>query len=123
MFSIAYRFGANLKYIPVVLGKESKTEFLSNHLNFSFGDFYDVDGYFAKKIKANDTVLLYGLHNLYYIDFPFIDSSYIRKGDKFNYVAVQGDNLPERFKSWNLIYYNRKTHVKLYSMGGLKWTY
>lgn len=123
LFSIFYRGAANIKYIPVILGKESKSQFLSNHLNFSYGDFYDIDGYFNKKIKANDKVLLYGFHNLYYVNFPFIDSSFVKKGDLFNYIAVLGNNLPERFKFWNLIYYNQKTSVKLYSLGGIKWTY
>ena len=76
-----------------------------------------------KKIRSEDMVLLYGFHNLYYINFPFIDSSYVKKGDVFNYIAVQGNNLPKRFKIWSLIYYNDKTNVKLYSAGGLKWTY
>lgn len=123
LFSIFYRGAANLKYVPVILGKESKSEFLSKHLNFTFGDFYDVDGYFSKQIKPADNVLLYGFHNLYYANFPFIDSSYVRNGDKFNYVAVQGNNFPTRFKWWNLIYYNKMTDVRIYSIGGLKWAY
>ncbi len=123
LFSIAYRLGANFKYIPVILGIEPKSSFLSNNLNFSFGDFYDTDGYFSEKIKKDDIVLLYGFHNLYYVNFPFIDSSYVKKGDIFNYIAVQKGNIPERFKMWNLIYYNKKTDVKLYSIGGIKWVY
>lgn len=123
VFLITYRVLANSKYISVILGKDTKTQFLSNHLNFSFGDFYDTDGYFAKKIKPKDTVLLYGFHNLYYVNFPSIDSSYVKKGDMFNFIAVHGNNLPKRFKFWNLIYYNEKTNVKLYSIGGLKWIY
>ena len=123
LFSIIYRGIANLKYVPVILGKETKAQFLSDRLNFSFGDFYDTDEYFAKKIGQKDVVLLYGFHNLYYVNFPFIDSSYVKKGDMFNYIAVQGNNLPERFKFWNLIYYNDETNVKLYSIGGLKWIY
>lgn len=123
LFSILYRFEANLKYIPVIFGHQSKSDFLTKNLNFSFGDFYDTDRYFEKSIKAGDKVLLYGFHNLYYFNFSFIDSSWVKKGDIFNYVAVQGNNLPERFKMWNLIYRNEKTSVKLYSAGGIKWTY
>lgn len=123
LFSIAYRGAANLKYIPVILGWESKSEFLSKNLNFPYGDFYDTDKFFEKKINQSDTVLLYGFHNLYYANFSFIDSSYVKKGDKFNYIAVIGDNLPERFKKWGLIYYNPLTKVKLYSIGGLRWAY
>jgi hypothetical protein len=123
LFSISYRGAANSKYIPVILGKESKSQFLTNHLNFSFGDFYDTEGYFTEQIKQGDRVLLYGFHNLYYVNFPFIDSSYIEKGSTFNYVAVQDASLPERFSYWNLIYYNSMTKVKLYSLGGKKWVY
>lgn len=123
LFSLIYRGAANSRYIPVILGQQSKSQFLTNHLNFSFGDFYDTDGYFTKKIKKTDTILLYGFHNLYYVNFPFLDSSYVKKGDLFNYIAVQGNNFPERFRFWNLIYYNNKTNVRLYYMGGLKWVY
>ncbi|MBI2028551.1 MAG: glycosyltransferase family 39 protein [Candidatus Levybacteria bacterium] len=123
LFSIIYRLGANLKYIPVIIGTESKQEFLSENLNFKFGDFYDTDGFFKKNIKSTDKVLLYGFHNLYYVNFPFIDSTFAKKGDRFNYIAVQNSNIPKRFKNWSLIYYNSRTGVKVYSLGGLKWTY
>lgn len=121
--SIFYRGLANTKFIPVMLGNQSKSEFLTKNFNFSFGDFYDVDGYFQKNIKSSDKVLLYGFHNLYYVDFPFIDSSWIRIGDKFNYIAVQNSDIPSRFSDWKEIYYNRLTKVKLYTKEGKEWVY
>lgn len=121
--SIIYRGVANAKFLPVILGRESRDEFLSKNLNFSFGDFYDTDGYFKKNINSKDTVLLYGFHNLYYVNFPFIDSSWVKKGDMFNYIATQNSDLPKKFSNWNLIYYNSKTHVNLYSLGGTRWVY
>ncbi len=121
--SIGYRFLANYKYLPVILGRESKAEFLSAHLNFSFGDFYDTNGYFKNNIRPTDRVLLYGFHNLYYVDFPYIDSTWAKKGDPFDYIAVQNVNLPMRFSNWKLVYYNRLTNVKLYSNGGKVWYY
>lgn len=121
--SMVYRFAANAKYIPVILGNKSKGEFLTNHLNFSFGDFYDTDGYFEKKIKQADKVLLLGFHNLYYVNFPFVDSSWILEGERFNYIALQGTKLPTQFNNWNLIYNNSKSHVQLYSLEGGKWEY
>ena len=114
LISIAYRGAANAKYLPVVLGKESKQTFLTNHLNFSFGDFYDTDNYFANHIKQNDRVLLYGFHNLYYVDFPFVDSSWVNNRDRFNYIATQNTKLPKRFSNWQLVYKNDKTLVQLY---------
>ena len=121
--SISYRFIANYKFLPVVLGLETKQEFLSNNLNFSFGDFYDTDGYFKKYIKSSDTVLLYGFHNLYYVDFNYIDSSWVKKGDVFNYIAVQGSTLPARFLDWSEVYYNRKTNVRVYTKEYKQWQY
>ena len=121
--TIGYRAVAEKKYLPVVLGKESKSKFLSDNLNFSFGDFYDTDGFFKNRVAENQKALLFGFHNLYYVDFPFIDSSWVKKGDRFNYVVVQNTSVPERFKYWNLIYSNNKTHVKVYSLGGAQWGY
>jgi len=121
--SIVYRGIANSKYLPVILGQQTKKEFLTNNLNFAYGDFYDTDGYFKNHISLRDKVLLYGFHNIYYVEFPFIESSFVESGDKFNYVATQNSDLPERFRYWNLIYENNKTHVKLYSLGGQEWVY
>jgi hypothetical protein len=121
--SIFYRGLANKKFMPVLLGRESKSEFLVKNLNFTFGDFYDTDGYFARDIKSSDKVLLFGFHNLYYVNFPFVDSSFVKKGDKFNYVAVQNSSLPARFSDWKEIYYNRTTYVKLYTKDGKQWDY
>jgi len=116
IISIGYRFAANIKYAPVVFGFETKQEFLSNNLNFSFGDFYDADGYFEKNISSSDKVLLIGFHNLYYVNFPYVDTSWLRAEDKFNYIATQKTEPPEQFKDWKLIYSNKKTNVKLYKL-------
>lgn len=114
LISIGYRFGANRKYIPVLLGQETKQKFLTTHLNFAFGDFYDTDNFFKNNINGNDRVLLFGFHNLYYVDFPFIDSSWLKAGDTFNYIATQNTQLPEKYKNWKLIHANSQTMVKLY---------
>lgn len=121
--SISYRLFANAKYIPVIIGKETKEKFLTDNLNFSYGDFYDTDNFFVKNIKQNDKVITYGFHNLYYVDFPFIDSSFVQKGDKFNYIAVQSSVLPKRFSNFKEIHYNAKTNVRVYSDGGKTWVY
>lgn len=123
LITIVYRGAANYKYLPVITGMESKDKFLSENLSFFFGDCYDTDSYFKNHIKSSDKVLLYGFHNLYYLDFPFVDSSYVKKGEQFNYIATQNTNLPDRFKFWKLVYSNPKTYVKLYSIGGQNWIY
>ncbi len=120
--TIAYRLLANIKFVPVILGLQTKQEFLTKNLNFDFGDFYDTDGFFAKNIKEGK-VLLYGFHNLYYANFPFIHETYVKKGDRFNYIATQKNELPLRFKHWTKVYENRLTNVKVYSLGGMMWIY
>ncbi len=122
--SIGYRFLANVKFIPVILGKQTKEDFLVHNLRFSYGDFYDVKNS-IKKIVNNDVVLLYGFHNLYYVDFSFIDSSWVEKGNRFMYVATQNTLRPERFKNWKLVYFEPKTQVKLYisDIGKKEWVY
>ena len=123
IITIGYRGLANSRYLPVLFGKETKAEFLTNHLNFGYGDFYDTDGYFAQKIKHSGTVLFYGFHNLYYVDFSFIDSSWVKRGDKFSYIAVQNASLPSQFSKWSKIYYNTKTGVNVYTLGEREWVY
>lgn len=123
MVSLVYRGVANAKFLPLFFHKETKAAFMSKHLQFNLGDFYDIDGYFAHHIKPSDTVLLYGFHNLYYVDFNFIDSDWVKKGDAFDYVAVQGTGMPERFRYWSLVYFNSTTQVRLYSLKGQTWYY
>jgi len=120
---IGYRGYANTKFIPFIVKKETKAEFLSKNLHFSHGDFYDIDSYFKQTIKPTDRVLLYGFHNLYYVNFPFIDASYVKKGDTFTYIATQNTDLPKRFVTWNLLYFNPTTKVRLYSPGQIRWVY
>lgn len=121
-FSIGYRFIANEKFLSVILSKESKAVFLNKNLNFTFGDFYDVDGFFEKKIKS-DKVLLYGFHNLNYLTFKYIDAIWVQEGDTFTYIATQDAFLPQRFHSWKKIYQNKKTHVSVYTNNRKIWRY
>lgn len=123
VLTIGYRFIANYKYLPVILGQESKSEFLTKNLNFNFGDFYDTDGWFEKNIGKGDKVLLYGFHNIYYADFPFVHEGYAKKGTAFNYIATQNAQLPERFMYWKLIYRNETTNVNVYTYDKQLWFY
>ena len=116
--TVLYRGVANARYLPVVVGQESKAAFLSAHLNFTYGDFYDTDSYFKTHIKQSDVVLLYGFHNLYYVNFPFIDASWVKKGDSFDYIATQHVLPPKRFNALHLVHYDAKTFVSVYKGKG-----
>lgn len=122
LFSIFYRGVANAKYIAVVVGIESKNDFLSHNLNFSFGDFYDINGDIKNKVGDNK-VLIFGVHNLFYADFDYIHESWLKRGDKVKYILVQDGNISEEFSNSNIIYKNTLTHVKLYSNKSGEWIY
>lgn len=117
LITLVVRGYANTKYLPVLIGKQTKQEFLAKNLNFSFGDFYDTDGFFKKTITDKDRVLLIGFHNIFYVNFPFIHESMLKSGDKFNYIAVQHGELPIEYNNWHLVYENKLTGVKLYKQG------
>lgn len=123
ILTVFYRGAANVKYLPVLIGIETRQEFLTQHLNFSYGDFYDTDAFFAKTVTQRDIVLLIGFHNLYYVNFPFIDSSWVKKGDRFNFVALQNTALPQKFANGKKIYENTKTKISLYKLEGEVWEY
>jgi len=112
-FNIAYRAVANAKYVPVILGTESRQDFLMHHLNFDFGDFYDENGEISE-IVGNDKVLLINMHNLFYVDFPFTLQEWSSRD--YKYILTQKSQLPEQYKNALLIYKNDKTHVKLYKL-------
>mgnify|MGYP000058931119 CR=1 FL=1 len=117
LINIFYRSMANKKFIPVVFGKEKAENFLTKNLNFNFGDFYDVDGELKKIIKSDDLVLVYGGHNLFYLNFPFMHSSYAKPGTSFSYILTIKESLPARLRPLKLIYSNKITGVNLYLFG------
>lgn len=121
--TICYRIVALQPAISYLLGQQTKEEYLTNQLQYDFGDFYDIDGFFERTLKPGDTVLLYGFHNLYYLDFPFIHESFVKPGDTFRYIALQNGVLPKRFSDWNKIYYNETTGVSVYASENKTWVY
>lgn len=112
IISIAYRAAAEVKYIPYLLGRETKESFLMNNLNFSFGDFYDEEGQ-IKAIVGQERVLIAGAHNLFYADFNFTANP---QDKDYEYVVVQGENTSLIYRGKFPIYVNKKTHVKLYRL-------
>jgi hypothetical protein len=109
-----YRALANAKYLPVILGKESKSQFLCKNLNFDFGDVYDCDERLKNILQPSKKVLIFGGHNFYYADFNFVHSSYAQRNVVYDYVLTQNSELPIQYKKMKIIYENRSTKVKLY---------
>lgn len=109
---------ATRKFTPYLLGRENKDEFLTKNLNFAFGDFYDIDGWFARNIKEDDLVLVYGIHNLYYLNFPYLHESQAKPETVFTHILVgSNQKLPEKFGRRLLLYENPQTQAKVYLFG------
>jgi 4-amino-4-deoxy-L-arabinose transferase-like glycosyltransferase len=111
--NIGYRALANKKFIPVVLGRQTKEQFLAERLNYDFGDFWDM-GEEIKKRVGDSPVLFYGGHNLFYADFPFVHYTYAQPQTLFSYILSQDARLPENLSKAKLIYYNAKSKTSLY---------
>lgn len=110
----SYRLAANLRYIPFILGLESKDQFLMNNLNFSFGDFYDENSD-IKRIVGENIVEIVNVHNLFYVDFPFTLQEFKNK-KKPSYILVQHGKLPQGYRFSSIVYQNKKTGVILYKL-------
>lgn len=122
--SIVVRGIVLFEHRAYLLKQQTKAEYLAENLNFEYGDFYDIDGYFANHLSKEDRVLIYGIHNLYYVDFPFVHESYVQPGDEFNYILISENAvLPDRFYVWKEVYHNPQTGVILYSQEGNTWVY
>ncbi len=73
-----YVYGNNNKYMPVVLGKQSEHEWLSEKMAMYYPQgFYDSDNFYATHFAPGDMVLMDGVAHLFYVDFPHIEESEI----------------------------------------------
>ncbi len=115
LVGITGRAYGNQKYLSYLLGQQSKTKFLTQNLKFHFGDFYDTDNWFNQNIKPTDKVLVYDVHNLYYLDFPYDHHTWADSKTEYSHILV-GNNqaLPAKFGKLPLLYQNSTTKVNLY---------
>ena len=118
LVNLGSRILATKKFVPYLSKSETKAEFLTHNLNFGFGDFYDTDNWFRDNIQKDHLVLIYDIHNLFYVDFPYVHESWAKPGTYITHILV-GNNqkLPEKFGKRILLYRNYKTGVRLYLYG------
>lgn len=121
LFNLGYRAVALKKALPFFLGRESETGYLCQNIDFSLSTFVDCDGFVRANITSEDTLLVVGVHNLYYMDVPFVHDSWYR-GQNITKLLLQNSSLsqiPEILKGyqWRLIYTNNLTRVKIYQQG------
>jgi len=113
LFNLTVRIYVNKKTVPLLLGLQTKQEYLVQNLDFS-NAFYDIENKLPSLIDKSEPVLIIGGHNLFYFPNRFIHESYYQ-GQSVNYILTQYKNLPIQYqKDFKLIYQNEKTFSKLY---------
>jgi len=73
-----------------------------------------LDNDLKKIIKEDELVLVYGSHNLFYADFPFVHSSFANPNLPVSYILVQNNVFPKEINLGKLVYHNQRSEIKLY---------
>lgn len=61
------------KYFPVVTGRETVRQYLSNTMGPNIWTFYDLDSYFQNNLQKSDKILIFA-HNYNYVNFNYLDA-------------------------------------------------
>jgi hypothetical protein len=118
--STGYRLLANYKYLQVFTKQITRQDFLIKHLSFDYGDYIDVNNYLFRKIPSDNTILVAGINNLYYIpatvNFTHISElQNTQKMHKFNYLLLrQPDAGLNPDQNWELVSSEPITNSKIY---------
>ncbi len=108
---VVYRGVANAKFVPYLLGNESKEEFLARELKFDYGDYYDV-GKVVEKEVGQKRYLVVGVHNTYYLPGKFDHESWAEDGYCYPYALVRGEYGAK--ESWQQVIYQPLNQSTLY---------
>lgn len=115
LLNVGARAIATRKFIPYLMGTETRDEFLAKNLDLGVGNFFD-EGEEIARFVGSQTVLVTGVHNLFYVDFPFEHVSWAGVGKQYRYVLVgEGGRLPPRYLKAKLLYKDRATGATLFS--------
>jgi hypothetical protein len=121
-----FRAGSVARLVPYLIGRETKTAYLCQHLDFKTSVFVDCDGWFSKNIKKTDLVLVSGIHNLFYISFPFVDASWY-KDENYTHILVPIGLDPQtvnfKGRSLKLVYENKQVGVSLFAVRDIQYAW
>jgi len=112
ILNLGFRSIANVKFLPYLLARESERSFMKKNLNFTAGNFYDLDGKVSKLTKGKK-VLVDGIHNQYYLNIDYFDINDHLEGQTFNYILA-GFEAAKKYELMPLVYRNRISKVSLY---------
>lgn len=114
MANVFSRAIVSRKFVPYLLGEESRDTFLEKNLNLRFGNFFDKGAKIAE-LTHSRTVLVVGIHNIFYVDFPFDHISWASEPGKYRYILVGRDGtLPSILAGVRPVYRDNLTGAVLY---------
>lgn len=107
---IGARIKANGKYLPYLIGKETKEQFLVKNIRRLPGTFVDEDKMIEKNFDSNKKYLVDGINNLYYFPFDFDHTSWAKDYDNYDYLVTTREPI---WRSASLIY-ESSIGIKIY---------
>ena len=112
LVGVMYRTLANARFVPLLIGAESRGEFLARRLDLGGSDWYDVDGWVSNNLK-NERYLVIGIHNTYYLPGTKWDhESWRDKSFCYQYVLVKGSI--EMDEEYEMLHNVEKSKSKIY---------
>jgi hypothetical protein len=102
---VGLRLIAIQKYIPYLLRKENKTQFLTRVSAKLPETFIDSDG-FIKNLPPSSKILVDKLHNLFYLDRDFDHTSWVKTWNGYDYLVTigeRGENIPGELINTNQV--------------------
>lgn len=110
--NVLIRYKIHEKAIPVILGQQSKQEYLEKNLNLKT-NIFDTNGVLASFVSDSDMVHVVGRANLYYAPFQVQHESYGNL-DMATRVLVYSSQVPEYVTEKNLLYSDDDARFRLY---------
>lgn len=86
------RLWANSKYLPVILGQQSKNQFLTSQSARLPDTFIDSDSWVENNLNPDKKVLVTNLHNLYYLPISFDHQSWADKDYPYPYLITKNQD-------------------------------
>ncbi len=89
MIILGMRIFAIIKYVPLLIGKETQNTFLSK-LSARLPDtFIDTDNFVQDNIPQNSKIIIDKLHNLYYFPYNFDHTSWTKTISGYDYLVTK----------------------------------
>jgi len=85
------------KYLPFVIGMESRNAFLTKYAARLPDTFIDSDNFVKNNIPEGSKILIDKLHNLYYFPLDFDHTSWVKTMEGYDYLVTSGEK-PEGLK-------------------------